>query len=175
MKLQGISLNLVRNEYEYNTVLPKEYVGLYPWAESAEILQPSMPWVVVGYSAVNDGQPSDAELTFGESVDLSKLPASEKWEAGSDKHHLKLHLDKATYGCLMLELKADMGLNAIPAEGLTATVTDEDGNVFTDSVQPIDFTDTEAVLSMLNEQGLQQSDSVAARVLYELIAQGKIK
>lgn len=43
MKLQGISINVVRNEYEYNKYVSEEYRRRYDYEASKS----SLPWIII--------------------------------------------------------------------------------------------------------------------------------
>lgn len=46
MKLQGISINVVRNEYEYNKYVSEEYRRQYDYEASKS----SLPWIIIDFA-----------------------------------------------------------------------------------------------------------------------------
>lgn len=59
MKLQGISINVVRNEYEYNKYVSEEYRRQYDY-------EASMPWIIIDFV-------SNSELTFSPAADFTEI------------------------------------------------------------------------------------------------------
>ena len=45
MKLQGISINVVRNEYEYNKYVSEEYRRQHDYEASKS----SLPWIIIDF------------------------------------------------------------------------------------------------------------------------------
>lgn len=170
MKLQGISVNVVRNEYEYNKYVSEDYRKQYSYEDS----KPSMPWIIIDFA--RDNAPEDfvsgLELTFSPAADFTNISqaGNGEWSVGSDKTKLTVNLQKM--GRLMLEAKKDVGYTSLPAN-FSVTVKDKLGNTFTDEHNSIDLSDTTKVLKDLDEQCLQQGGGYLAKLFYELIAQGK--
>lgn len=148
MKLQGISVNIVRNEYEYNKYIDEKYRKQYDYETS----KPSLPWVIIDFA--NISQAGNGE-----------------WSVGSDKTKLTVNLQKMNY--LMLEAKKDVGYTSLPAN-FSVTVKDKQGNTFTGENSSIDLSDTAKILKDIDEQCLQQGGGYLAELFYELIAQGKV-
>lgn len=171
MKLQGISVNVVRNEYEYNKYVNEDYRKQYSW----EVSKPSMPWIIIDFEKANAPEDfvSTSELTFSPAADFTGINAAGngEWSAGSDKTKLTVNLQKLNR--LMLEAKKDVGYASLPAN-FSVTVKDKQGNTFTDEHSALDLSDTATILKDIDEQCLQQGDSYLAKLMYELIAQGKI-
>lgn len=49
MKLQGISISVVRNEYEYNKYVSEEYRKQYDYEASKS----SLPWIIIDFAKYN--------------------------------------------------------------------------------------------------------------------------
>ena len=171
MKLQGISVNIVRNEYEYNKYVDEKYREQYDYEAS----KPSLPWVIIDFA--KDNAPEDfvsaSELTFSPAADFTNISqaGNGEWSVGSDKTKLTVNLQKMNR--LMLEAKKDVGYTSLPAN-FSVTVKDKQGNTFTGEHSSIDLSDTAKILKDIDEQCLQQGGGYLAELFYELIAQGKV-
>lgn len=171
MKLQGISVNIVRNEYEYNKYVDEKYREQYDYEAS----KPSLPWVIIDFA--KDNAPEDfvsaSELTFSPAANFTNISqaGNGEWPVGSDKTKLTANLQKMNR--LMLEAKKDVGYTSLPAN-FSVTVKDKQGNTFTGENSSIDLSDTAKILKDIDEQCLQQGGGYLAELFYELIAQGKV-
>lgn len=171
MKLQGISVNIVRNEYEYNKYVDEKYREQYDYEAS----KPSLPWVIIDFA--KDNAPEDfvgaSELTFSPAANFTDISQARngEWSVGSDKTKLTVNLQKMNR--LMLEAKKDVGYTSLPAN-FSVTVKDKQGNTFTGENSSIDLSDTAKILKDIDEQCLQQGGGYLAELFYELIAQGKV-
>ena len=171
MKLQGISVNIVRNEYEYNKYVDEKYREQYDYEAS----KPSLPWVIIDFA--KDNAPEDfvsaSELTFSPAANFTNISQAEngEWSVGSDKTKLTVNLQKMNR--LILEAKKDVGYTSLPAN-FSVTVKDKQGNTFTGENSSIDLSDTAKILKDIDEQCLQQGGGYLAELFYELIAQGKV-
>ena len=148
MKLQGISINVVRNEYEYNKYVSEEYRKQYDYEASKS----SLPWIIIDFTEISQA-------------------GNGEWSVGSDKTKLTVNLQKMNR--LMLEAKKDVGYASLPAN-FSVTVKDKQGDIFTDEHASIDLSDTAKILKSIDEQCLQQGGGYLAELFYELIAQGKV-
>lgn len=172
MKLQGISVNIVRNEYEYNKYVDEKYREQYDYEAS----KPSLPWVIIDFT--KDNVPEDfvsaSELTFSPAANFTDISqaGNGEWSVGSDKTKLTVNLQKMNR--LMLEAKKDVGYTSLPAN-FSVTVKDKQGNTFTGENSSIDLSDTAKILKDIDEQCLQQGGGYLAKIIYELIQQDKIK
>lgn len=171
MKLQGISVNIVRNEYEYNKYVDEKYREQYDYEAS----KPSLPWVIIDFA--KDNAPEDfvsaSELTFSPAANFTNISqaGNGEWSVGSDKTKLTVNLQKMNR--LVLEAKKDVGYTSLPAN-FSVTVKDKQGNTFTGENSSIDLSDTAKILKDIDEQCLQQGGGYLAELFYELIAQGKV-
>lgn len=171
MKLQGISVNIVRNEYEYDKYVDEKYREQYDYEAS----KPSLPWVIIDFA--KDNAPEDfvsaSELTFSPAANFTNISqaGNGEWSVGSDKTKLTVNLQKMNR--LMLEAKKDVGYTSLPAN-FSVTVKDKQGNTFTGENSSIDLSDTAKILKDIDEQCLQQGGDYLAELFYELIAQGKV-
>lgn len=171
MKLQEISVNIVRNEYEYNKYVDEKYREQYDYEAS----KPSLPWVIIDFA--KDNAPEDfvsaSELTFSPAANFTDISqaGNGEWSVGSDKTKLTVNLQKMNR--LMLEAKKDVGYTSLPAN-FSVTVKDKQGNTFTGEHSSIDLSDTAKILKDIDEQCLQQGGGYLAELFYELIAQGKV-
>lgn len=171
MKLQGISVNIVRNEYEYNMYVDKKYREQYDYEAS----KPNLPWVIIDFA--KDNTPEDfvsaSELIFSPAANFTDISqaGNGEWSVGSDKTKLTVNLQKMNR--LMLEAKKDVGYTSLPAN-FSVTVKDKQGNTFTGEHSSIDLSDTAKILKDIDEQCLQQGGGYLAELFYELIAQGKV-
>lgn len=171
MKLQGISINIVRNEYEYNKYVSEEYRKQYDYEASKS----SLPWIIVDFEKGNAPEDfiSESELTFSPAADFTNISkaGNGEWSVGSDKTKLTVNLQKINR--LILEVKKDVGYTSLPTN-FSVAVKDKQNNTFTDIHYSIDLSDTAKILKDIDEQCLQQENDYLAELLYELIAQGKI-
>lgn len=71
MKLQGISINVVRNEYEYNKYVSEEYRRQYDYEASKS----SLPWIIIDFAKYNalEDFVSNSELTFSPAADFTEI------------------------------------------------------------------------------------------------------
>lgn len=171
MKLQGISVNIVRNEYEYNKYVDEKYREQYDYEAS----KPSLPWVIIDFAKGNAPEDfvSVSELTFSPAANFTNInqAGNGEWSVGLDKTKLTVNLQKMNR--LMLEAKKDVGYTSLPAN-FSVTVKDKQGNTFTCENSSIDLSDTAKILKDIDEQCLQQGGGYLAELFYELIAQGKV-
>lgn len=171
MKLQGISVNIVRNEYEYNKYVDEKYREQYDYEAS----KPNLPWVIIDFAKGNAPEDfvSASELTFSPAANFTNISqaGNGEWSVGSDKTKLTVNLQKMNR--LMLEAKKDVGYTSLPAN-FSVTVKDKQGNTFTGENSSIDLSDTAKILKDIDEQCLQQGGGYLAELFYELIAQGKV-
>ena len=171
MKLQGISVNIVRNEYEYNKYVNEKYREQYDYEASKF----SLPWVIIDFAKGNAPEDfvSASELTFSPAANFTDMSQAEngEWSVGSDKTKLTVNLQKMNR--LMLKAKKDVGYTSLPAN-FSVTVKDKQGNTFTGEHSSIDLSDTAKILKDIDEQCLQQGSGYLAELFYELIAQGKV-
>lgn len=171
MKLQGISVNIVRNEYEYDKYVDEKYREQYDYEASKS----SLPWVIIDFAKGNAPEDfvSASELTFSPAANFTDISqaGNGEWSVGSDKTKLTVNLQKMNR--LMLEAKKDVGYTSLPAN-FSVTVKDKQGNTFTDENSSIDLSDTAKILKDIDEQCLQQGSGYLAELFYELIAQGKV-
>lgn len=171
MKLQGISVNVVRNEYEYNKYVSEEYRKQYDYEASKS----SLPWIIIDFAKDNAPEDfvSNSELTFSPVADFTSISqaGNGEWSVGSNKTKLTVNLQKISR--LMLEAKKDVGYTSLPAN-FSVTVKDKQGNTFTDKHPSIDLSNAAKILKDIDEQCLQQGGGYLAELLYELIAQGKV-
>lgn len=171
MKLQGISVNIVRNEYEYNKYVDEKYREQYDYEAS----KPNLPWVIIDFEKGNAPEDfvSASELTFSPAANFTNISqaGNGEWSVGSDKTKLTVNLQKMNR--LTLEAKKDVGYTSLPAN-FSVTVKDKQGNTFTGENSSIDLSDTAKILKDIDEQCLQQGGGYLAELFYELIAQGKV-
>ena len=171
MRLRGISIDVVRNEYEYNKYVDAEYRKKYSYEES----KPSLPWVIIRFEKANNPEDlvSKSILSFSPSADFTGINAApdNEWSAGSDK--TKLNMDLQKLNKIMFEAKKDLGFSALPAN-FTAIVEDNAKNVITAEYKTIDLSNKAEVLKNIDEQCLQQGEGYLAQLIYELIAIEKI-
>ena len=171
MKLQGISVNIVRNKYEYNKYVDEKYREQHNYETS----KPNLPWVIIDFAKGNAPEDfvSDLELTFSPPANFTDIKQTEngEWSVGSDKTKLTVNLQKMNQ--LRLEAKKDVGYTSLPAN-FSVTVKDKQGNTFTGEHSSIDLSDTAKILKDIDEQCLQQGSGYLAELFYELIAQGKV-
>lgn len=76
MKLQGISINVVRNEYEYNKYVSEECRRQYDYEASKS----SLPWIIIDFAKYNalEDFVSNSELTFSPAADFYRNKPSRK-------------------------------------------------------------------------------------------------
>lgn len=171
MKLQGISVNIVRNKYEYNKYVSEEYRKQHDYEASKS----SLPWIIIDFAKYNalEDFVSNSELTFSPDANFTEISqaGNGEWSVGSDKTKLTVNLQKMNH--LVLEAKKDVGYTSLPAN-FSVTVKDKQGNTFTGENSSIDLSDTAKILKDIDEQCLQQGSGYLAELFYELIAQGKV-
>ena len=172
MKVQGISLNVVRNKYEYEKYVSPEYRAKYSYEDS----KASLPWLVIGFN-------KDSAATSNNTAVLSFSPAADFTACGTDfetngyavdsadKSKLKLDLSK-DFSRFMLAAKAECGFSEIPAK-LEALVVNPDGSEVKAIRNAPDLSKPDSILENLDKRCLESGDGYLAQVIYELIANQK--
>ena len=171
MNLQGISVDIVRNEYEYNKYVSKSYREQYSYEDS----KASLPWIIVrfsktAYAADNISKSNLKMFPAADFTNISAAPSSEWMKDESDKSKLKLDLSKENFNVLMLEAKKDCGYASVPSK-LQIVVEDNLGFQYSGETETIDLSDVSAVLANLDTHCIQQGDGYLAKVVYELVAE----
>lgn len=168
MKLNGIKLNFVRNEYEYNKYVSEEYKKRYDYEASKS----SLPWLIISFDKGNSPENviNKCKLTFEPEASFDSINKNEAWQANG--HTLNIDLDKIEK-TLMLEVKKDCGYQQLPFS-LKASVSDNNGVLYEDAFSIINVTDKAELLKLVDEKLIIGGgcDSDLAKLLYELIAQG---
>mgnify|MGYP000815483736 len=172
MILTNISINIVRNQNEYEKYVYEEYRKKYTYEES----KPSLPWLVISFDKVHGDSVTDkCVLQMTPTADFTNINAAPngEWSVGSNKNELTLNLDKLYNNVLMLEVKKDCGFSETP-NNLTVIIKDNNKKEFKSSLDIIDFSQKETLLKNIEEKCFQQGEDYLAKIVYELIQQGKI-
>ena len=172
MILTNISINIVRNQNEYEKYVYEEYRKKYTYEES----KPSLPWLVISFDkAQGDNITDNCILQMTPVADFTNINAAPngEWSVGTNKNELTLNLDKLYNNVLMLEVKKDCGFSQTP-NNLTVIIKDNNGKEFRSSLDIIDFSQKETLLKNIEEKCFQQGEDYLAKIVYELIQQGKI-
>jgi hypothetical protein len=172
MILTNISINIVRNQNEYEKYVYEEYRKKYTYEES----KPSLPWLVISFDkAQGDNITDNCILQMTPVADFTNINAAPngEWSVGTNKNELTLNLDKLYNNVLMLEVKKDCGFSQTP-NNLTVIIKDNNGKEFRSSLDIIDFSQKETLLKNIEEKYFQQGEDYLAKIVYELIQQGKI-
>ena len=172
MILTNISINIVRNQNEYEKYVYKAYRDKYTYEDS----KPGLPWLVISFDKVQGDDITDnCILRMSPSADFTNINAAPngEWSIGSNKNELTLNLDKLYNNALMLEVKKDCGFSETP-NNLTVIIKDNNGKEFRSSLDIIDFSQKETLLKNIEEKCFQQGEDYLAKIVYELIQQGKI-
>lgn len=168
MKVQGISLNVVRNKYEYEKYVSPEYRAKYSYEDS----KASLPWLVIGFN-------KDSAATENNTAVLNFSPAADFTACGTDfetngyavdsadKSKLKLDLSR-DFSRFMLNAKAECSFSEIPAR-LEATIANPDGSEVKALRNAPDLSKPDSVLENLDKRCLESGEGYLAQVLYELI------
>lgn len=168
MKLNGIKLNFVRNEYEYNKYVPEDYKKKYDYKASKS----SLPWLIISFDKGNSPENviNKCKLAFEPKASFDSINKNEAWQAYG--HTLNIDLDKIEK-TLMLEVKKDCGYPQLPFS-LKASVSDNNGVLYEDAFSIINVTDKAELLKLVDEKLIIGGGcgSDLAKLLYELIAQG---
>lgn len=174
MKLLNISLNVVRNEVEWDKYVGPEYRKQHKYEDAKS----SLPWFVVGFDCVkSDVSEDENKVTlFIEGADFTACGSDFDTNGfavdSSDKQKLIIDLVRNDQG-LMFDADTDCKIATIPSE-FKVTVTDAFGTVFKASQSIMDFSDKDKILKEIDERCLQSGDKYLAKLIYELIAQDKI-
>ena len=170
MRLQGISIDVVRDEYEYNKYVSESYREQYSYEDS----KPSLPWLIVRFdkTAYPDDMVSKSVMRMEPAANFSKINASSdgKWAVDTDTSKLKLNLSKDGFNTLMLEVKKDCGYEALP-EKLNVVVTDNLGFEYAATEESVNLDDIPAVLENIDKESIQQGGGYLAKVVYALVAE----
>ena len=170
MNLQGININLVRNEYEYNKYVAEDDRSKYDYEAS----KASLPWLIIDFSRTLEEYGADRnKVTVEFSADANFTNLGSDYEkngfAVKSGDTGKFEFDAQRFGRLMLEAKKDCGLDAVPAN-MEVKATDALGNVFKTKLDILDLTDKMALLQGIDENIIQQGDIFLGKLLYEIIA-----
>lgn len=171
MNLQGININLVRNEYEYNKYVAEDYRSKYDYEAS----KASLPWLIIDFSSTLEEYGADRnKVTVEFSADANFTNLGSDYEKNGFAVKLgdtgKFEFDAQRFGRLMLEAKKDCGLDTVPAN-MEVKATDALGNVFTAKLSGLDLTDKTTLLGNIDKYIIQQGDSFVGKLLYEIVAQ----
>lgn len=172
MILTNIKVNIVRSKNEYEKYVYEEYRKKYTYEES----KPSLPWLVISFDkAQGDNITDNCILQMTPVADFTNINAAPngEWSVGSNKNELTLNLDKLYNNVLMLEVKKDCGFSETP-NNLTVIIKDNNKKEFKSSLDIIDFSQKETLLKNIEEKCFQQGEDYLAKIVYELIQQGKI-
>lgn len=104
MILTNISINIVRNQNEYEKYVYEEYRKKYTYEES----KPGLPWLVISFDkAQGDNITDNCILQMTPVADFTNINAAPngEWSVGTNKNELTLNLDKLYNDVLMLEVK----------------------------------------------------------------------
>lgn len=170
MNLQGISVDIVRNEYEYNKYVSESYREQYSYEDS----KASLPWIIVRFSkaAYADDNISKSSMKMLPAADFTNISAASNGEwtkDESDKSKLKLDLSKENFNVLMLEAKKDCGYASVPSK-LQVVVTDNLGFEYAAAEDSVNLDDITAVLENIDKESIQQGGGYLAKVVYALVA-----
>ena len=150
MRLQGISIDVVRDEYEYNKYVSESYRKQYPYEDS----KPSLPWLIVRFdkTAYPDDMVSKSVMRMEPAANFSKINTSSdgKWVVDTDTSKLKLDLSKDGFNTLML--------------------TDNLGFEYAATEESVNLDDITAVLENIDKESIQQGGGYLAKVVYALVA-----
>lgn len=174
MRLQGISIDVVRNEYEYNEYVSASYREQYSYEDS----KPSLPWIIIrfvksAYAEDMIGKSVMRMIPAADFTNISAAPSGQWFVDEADKSRLKLDLSKEGFNSLMLEVKKDCGFDSLPEE-LHVIVEDNNGFEYVASEESVNINDVTAVLEKIDKECIQQGGGYLAKVVYEIIASGKL-
>ena len=173
MKLLNISVNIVRNEYEYNKYVSESYRKQYSYEES----KASLPWLIVRFNkSWGEDQISKSVLSMSPAADFTNISAAPggEWSVDTDKSKLKLNLSKENFNVLMLEARKDCGFESLPTL-LKVTVQDNLGFEYEAELETVDLSKTEEVLCNLDRRSLQQGGGYLAEVVSVMAQQPPIE
>lgn len=169
MRLQGISINVVRNEYEYNKYVSEDYRKQYSYEES----KPSLPWLIINFNKIAGGEDTakyanNFFLRMNPLAYFGNINENEAWTQRQE--HLELTRDKLP-NKLMLEVKKDCNFTALPNH-LEVTVWDRvyDETFTAIYDNPIDLADKPKLLEQIDKYCLRQGYDFAHNLLYELVS-----
>lgn len=170
MKLQGFSINTIRNEYEYNKYMPEAYRAEH----SYEDVKATFPWLILKFNIDSAQTETDnAILSFDPAADFTGVgeSADGAWSAvPRDKAKLKLDLSKFKNNFISFEVKANMGMEELPCR-LEASIENSDGSVVKSVWRQIDITDKSQVLCFVDKALRQSNETPEGKLLYDIFAQ----
>ncbi len=170
MKIQGFSVDAIRNEYEYNKYMPEAYRAEH----SYEDVKATFPWLILKFNIDSaQTETNNAILSFDPAADFTGVgeSADGAWSAVSgDKAKLKLDLSKLKNNFISFEVKANIGMEELPCR-LEASIENPDGSVVKSVWRQIDITDKSQVLCFVDKALRQSNETPEGKLLYDIIAQ----
>lgn len=167
MKLQGFSVDAIRNEYEYYKYMPEAYCAEH----SYEDVKVTFPWLILKFNIGSAQTETDnAILSFDPAADFTGVGESPDgaWAiAGGDKAKLKLDLSKLKNNFISLEVKANMGMEELPCR-LEASIENPDDSVVKSVWRQIDITDKFQVLCFVDKMLRQSNEMPEGKLLYDI-------
>lgn len=171
MNLRGVSVNLVRNKYEYDKYVDEEYRK----ENEYEIQETGFPWIILRVSRTDEfysEEQNKVTVSFSKDADFTNLGTDYDTNGYAvvtgDK--TKFNFDLGKFSSVMLEAKKECGLDDVPAN-LTVTVEDIDGHKVSGSLDNINLSDKETILSRIDKEAIQQGQGYLAKLLYEIVSE----
>lgn len=171
MRLIGISVNLARNEYEYNKYVNEANKKAKPWSSESS----KAPFIVVTFSLGNgEIDLSKVQLSLVPDANFTGItPASSgEYAVDSDNKKLNVNLTKLTSKQLVLQVKNDCAYEQGPLDLVANALVTSDGSKHSASYVKPDISDKKAILGIVDRELIQGSacDSMLAQIIYELLA-----
>lgn len=170
MKLNGITVRLVRNEYEYEKYVAASYVSANPWSSMAA----KAPLLVFGFNLVSgqgDEDLTKTQLELTPAANWTNITPADGGEYTVDADNKKLNIDLTKLkGQLVVEAKKDCQFAKAPLR-LEAVATNKNGVQWRDGYELVDVSDKKKILEIVDELADGAVNSLMAQIVYELCAQ----
>lgn len=170
MKLNEISVKLVRNEYEYIKYVSDSYVSSHPW----DGITDKVPLLVFSFNLISGQGNEDltkTQLELYPSANWTNITPASDGEYAVDIDNKKLNIDLTKLrGQLVVECNKDCQFINTPLR-LEAVATNKNGVQWRDSYELIDISDKKKLLALVEGLANGAVNSLLAQIVYELCAQ----
>lgn len=171
MRLIGISVNLARNEYEYNKYVNEANKKAKPWSSKSS----KAPFIVVTFTPGNgESDLSKVQLSLTPDANFTSITAASKGEYAVDSDNKKLNVDltKLDSMQLVLQVKNDCAYEKSPLDLVAKAVVTSNGANYSASYLKPDVSNKNAILGIVDRELIQGSacNSTLAQIIYELLA-----
>lgn len=166
MRIDGMTLNIVRNEYEFNKYISDTYRKQHTF----ESVKDSLPLVVVQVvkKAAPENYVTGCKLSFTPAVDFTSISGTGYKVDSVNKN--RLDVDFTSINELVFKAEAELKLTT-PIVELDCKLVDKLAFIYEASAKGLDLTDNMGLLGLINDKVCQQGEDFIGVLAYEQFAQ----